>query len=336
MRVYLTGGTGLLGTHLATLLRERGHGVVALHRAGADTRLLAGAGCELVTGDVRDSAEELASGMKGCTHAVHSAALVYADGSWSTVKSVNVDGTENVARAAVQAGVEHFLHVSSVAVYGTTEGAVDESNALDTVLPEDDFYARSKREAESVVRRIEAESDLRVTVVRPSAVYGEHDRLMVPTIVDIVDRPLIPLFGAGDNTLPVVYAGNVAEAMLLALEAGRGNETFDVGCDYPLTQHELMTGMAEGLGRNPRLVRIPAPIVRGTVGLLSRVGLKMPGAEHLPLERLARLALGENPYPSRRIREELDWTPSSGHHDALVRSAAWFAHHSRPGETTRR
>lgn len=328
MRVYLTGGTGLLGTHLAALLRQRGAEVVALHRPGADTLFLEEAGCRLVAGDVRDAAAELAAGMSGCSHVVHSAALVYADGSWPTVKSVNVDGTEHVARAAVLGGVDHFLHVSSVAVYGTTEGEVDETDPLDSRLPPDDFYARSKREAEAVVRAVEKESGLPVTVIRPSAVYGERDRLMVPSIADIVGGPIVPLFGSGDNTLPVVYAGNVAEAMVLALEAGRAQEIFDVGCDHPLTQRELMAGLAEGLGRSPRFVRIPASIVRGTVSLVGKTGLKVPGAEHLPLERLARLALGENPYPSRRIRKELDWTPSALHRDALRRSGRWFSNHN--------
>lgn len=325
MRVYLTGGTGLLGTHLALALRDRGDEVVAVHRPGAETAILREAGCELVHGDVRDPSESLAKGMAGCTHVVHSAALVYADGSWDTVRSVNVDGSERVARAAVAAGVESFLHVSSVAVYGTTEGEVDERHPIDTKIPPDDFYARSKREAEVVVRAVESETGLPVTFVRPSAVYGERDRLMVPAVADLVGGPVIPLFGSGRNTLPVVYAGNVADAMVLALEAGRGGEIFDVGCDHPLTQRDLLTWMAEGLGRRPRFVRIPGALVRTAVGVVARSGLKMPGAEHLPLERLARLALGENPYPSRRIRSELGWNPSAHHRDAIVRSAKWFA-----------
>lgn len=328
MRVYLTGGTGLLGTHLAALLREHGHDVVALHRQGADTLFLEEVGCKLVHGDVRDEPTDLAHAMRGCTHAVHSAALVYADGSWPTVRAVNVEGTENVARAAVEAGITHLLHVSSVAVYGTTDGEVDETDSLAAELPASDLYARSKREAEMAVRRVEAETGLSVTVVRPSAVYGERDRLMVPAIANIVRAPVVPLFGPGDNTLPVVYAGNVAEAMLLALEAGRGRETFDIGCDLSLTQRDLMAWLAEGLGKRARLVPIPAPLVRGAVGVAGRLGLQIPGAKHLPLERLVRLALGENPYPSRRIREELGWAPATPHRDALVRSGEWFAQRS--------
>ena len=321
MRVFLTGGTGLLGSHLAAWLIQRDHEVVALNRKGAETSFLATTGVELVEGDVRDAPESLAEGMVGCSHLVHGAALVYAEGSWPKVHAVNVDGTRNVLTAAADAGVGAAVHISSVAVYGTTDGEVDEQTSIETVVPADDLYARSKREAEAVARSIEADRGLPVTVLRPSAVYGERDRLMTPAIVDILRAPLVPLFGPGDNTLPVVYAGNVAIAIGLAIEAGRGGETFDVGYDHPLTQHDLFLGLAAGLGRKPRFVRLPRGLVSGGARLLAGLGVSTPGARHLPIERVARLALGDNPYPSRRIRQELGWNPPYHHTDALARAA---------------
>ena len=78
MRVFLTGGTGLLGSHLAEELRRADCEVVALHRRHADTLLLEELDCELVEGDVRDDAEVMEPMMRGCTHVVHAAALVYA------------------------------------------------------------------------------------------------------------------------------------------------------------------------------------------------------------------------------------------------------------------
>lgn len=325
MRVYLTGGTGLLGSHLVEELRSEGHEVMALHRRGADTLFLEEHECELVEGDVRDEPESLLPSMTGCTHVVHGAALVYAGGEWPKIRAVNVDGTRNVLTAAVHAGVGHAVHVSSVAAYGTVEGVVDESFPIDSDIPADDLYARSKREAEMVARGIEKKRGLPVTIVRPAAVYGERDRLMAPVVADIVRLPLVPVFGPGNNTLPVVYAGNVAVALRLALEAGRGLETFDIGLDHPLTQRELFSFLAEGLGRRPRLVGLPASLVSGVARTLVALGVRTPGAKHLPIDRLARLVLGENPYPSDRIRQELDWSPPHRHQDALRRVGRWLA-----------
>lgn len=324
MKVFITGATGLVGSHLAADLRAGGHDVVALVRDTSDTAFLRAIGCVLAEGDVRSEAARLTPLMDGCTHVVHAAALVYAGGEWPMVEAVNVDGTRNVLGAAADAGVEHAVHVSSVAVYGHAVGPVDETHATDSTLPANDLYARSKREAEAVARDIEEKTGLPVTVVRPSAVYGERDRLMTPAVADIVRLPVVPLFGPANNSVPVVYAGNVAGAIRLVLEAGRGKETFDVGLDHALTQRQLLSLLARGLDRRPRFVTLPGPLVRWTAGALSRVGVPTPGARHLPIERVARLALGENPYPSRRIRTELGWTPSHRHEDALPRSGAWL------------
>lgn len=332
MRVFITGATGLLGSHLARELRDRAHDVVALVRPESDAGHLRELGCTLVQGDIRDDPDDLAPSMEGCTHVVHGAALVYASGEWPKIRAVNVDGTRNVLKAAATSRVGHAVHVSSVAVYGAVEGPVDETTSTDSPIPPGDLYARSKREAEEVARGIERNGRLPVTIVRPSAVYGERDRLMAPAIADILRLPVVPLFGPADNTLPVVYAGNVAVAMRLCLEAARGEETFDVALDHPLVQRALFEFLAHGLRRRPRFVHLPAGLLRTGARWLTRLGAGTPGAPHLPLERVARLALGENPYASRRIRSELDWSPPYGHEEALRRTGEWLrAERARSG-----
>jgi nucleoside-diphosphate-sugar epimerase len=119
----------------------------------------------------------------------------------------------------------------------------------------------------------------------------------------------------------VVYAGNVAVAIRLALEAGRGETTYDIGLDHPLNQRELMQWLGAGLGLTPRFCTIPAPLVRGGGAVLAKLGVRTPGAAHLPINRLTQLALGENPIRSERIRAELGWDPPYGHQEALQRTA---------------
>ncbi|MDH3205751.1 MAG: NAD-dependent epimerase/dehydratase family protein [Gemmatimonadota bacterium] len=321
MRVFLTGGTGLLGSHLAHELRSHGHGVVALHRRDADTLFLEETECDLVEGDIRDDAEDLSPLMEGCSHVVHGAALVYAGGAWPRVRAVNVDGTRNVLTAARLAGVQHAVHLSSVAVYGDAAPPVDETTPIDSDLPPGDLYARSKREAEEVARGIEEKRGFPVTILRPSAVYGERDRLMAPALKRLLRLPLIPLLGPANNALPVVYAGNVAGAIRLAAEAGRGGTTYDVGFDHPLNQRDLMQWLASGLGLVPRFFTLPAPLVRAGGAVLAQLGVGTPGAKHLPINRLTQLALGDNPFRSSLIRAELGWDPPHQHEAALERTA---------------
>jgi nucleoside-diphosphate-sugar epimerase len=297
--------------------------VVALHRPDADTLCLEEAECELVEGDVRDDADLLAPGMEGCTHVVHGVALVYADGTWPEVRAVNVDGTRNVLTAAVKAGVGHALHVSSVAVYGPADGPVDEHTSIDSIIPPGDLYARSKREAEAVARGIERVQMLPVSIVRPSAIYGERDRMMVPALRKFLRMPVVPLLGSGWNTVPVVYAGNLAGVIRRVMEAARGGTTYDLGLDQPLTQRDLLEFLARGLGRRVRFVSVPASVASVCARFLDRVGVHAPGTRHLSISRVVRLALGDNPYPSMHVREQLGWEPAYEHYDALLRTGRW-------------
>ena len=328
MRVFLTGGTGLLGSHLAEELRSVGYDVVALNRPGSDVAFLEAQGCTLVEGDVRDATESLADLMAGCTHLVHSAAIVYGGSCWPKVRAVNVDGTRNVLMAAVKAGINFAVHVSSVVVYGTVEVTVTEDTPLDADLPAGDLYARAKREAEEVAREIEEEHRIPLSVVRPCAVYGERDRLTALTVAKFLKLPIVPLLGPGENTIPVVYSGNVAQALRLVLEAARGGTTYDIGLDLPLTQRAMLEHLAAGLGRRPIFLTVPAGLIRRAARLLDGLGAFVPGLNHLSIARVAEFALGENPYASRRLSEELGWDPAYDHKDALERTGRWLTAHT--------
>ncbi len=117
--------------------------------------------------------------------------------------------------------------------------------------PRSDLYARSKREAEAVARAVEAERGLGVTVLRPSAVYGERDRLL--TVRLATGRPAargLPARARRQHHARRLR-GQRRGRDGLALEAGRGGATFEVGLDHPLTQRTLLEGLASGLGRSP-------------------------------------------------------------------------------------
>lgn len=337
MRVLLTGGSGLVGSHVAELLAERGHGVVALRRPGSRTSHLRSTGAVVVKGDVRDAPGRIAgavtSAAGGVDAVVHAAAVIYADAPWPRVREVNVRGTANVVAAAGAAGATAGVHVSSIAVYGALrEGTADESSPTDTPLRPGDLYARSKREAEAAAVRAAGSAGMRLAVVRPSVVYGERDRLFSPTVARIVSLPVVPLLGSGENTVPVVYAGNVAAGIAAALERGVDGRAYDLALDRPLTQRELVEGMARGMGVDPRFIRIPRGLARAAARVGDALDVPVPGAGEVPPGRVARLALDDNPYTSRRAREELGWEPPHRHADALRRTGRWLARRRRKEE----
>src|SRR5438876_8211798 len=95
-----------------------------------------------------------------------------------------------------------------------------------------DFYARSKRMAEDVVREAATHRDLEVAALRPTVIYGERDRLFTPRVLRAARLRFVPRIGPGTNRLSCVYAGNVASAAVAALDAPlQGFRAYNVTSD---------------------------------------------------------------------------------------------------------
>ena len=183
MTVLVTGGSGLVGSHVIEALRSRGTSVRALVRP-ASRAAVERLGADAVPGDVTDPAAWRAAAL-GVRGIVHAAAVVQRRCSWERYLAVNVEGTRLATLAADTAGAR-LVHISSVAVYGGSGayGIDPERRGEDSpFLPivESDFYARSKRMAEALVREA-AGGGLSTVALRPNVVYGERDRLFTPRL----------------------------------------------------------------------------------------------------------------------------------------------------------
>jgi nucleoside-diphosphate-sugar epimerase len=316
--VVVTGGRGLVGSHVIEALRARGGG-------GGET-------VRAFEGDVTDPAAWQRATSGGVGGIVHAAARVAQRLPFAEFERVNVWGTRLAVEAARATGAR-LIYVSSVAVFGRTAayaagaGAVDEDFPFQPI-PERDFYARTKRMAEELVRDEAAGGGLSAAAIRPNVIYGERDRLFTPRVIRVMRTGIMPQIGPGTNHLSCVYAGNVAAAIVAAL--GRripGFRAYNVTADAPppLTQREFFATFAEALGVRPH--RIPVPV------FLARLGAKA-WARWLRLRDPSRYAglggaavgfvLGENPYSIARAQRELGWQPPFDARAAIRRAVAGF------------
>jgi nucleoside-diphosphate-sugar epimerase len=327
VKVFVTGGTGLVGRHVVRALRARGEVVRALARSPAAASRLAAEGAEPVAGAVTDGTA-VARGAAGCDVIVHAAATVLGSGRWPRWHAVNVRGTELVAEAAAQ-GRARLVHLSSVAVYGrrTTydggAGSVDEDFGLDRPMSARDPYARSKREAEQALWSLADRSALRAVALRPCVIYGEGDRHFAPRVARVIRRGFAPLIGDGNNLLSVVYAGNVAAAVLAALDHPEATGPFNVTNDGGITLREFIRHFAAGLGvPAPRWVRIPYGLARGAARFWDATAGALPGPVRLlSLATSVQFLASANPYTSARAVRELGWRPAVAPADAVERTA---------------
>jgi len=201
MKVLVTGAAGLLGSHLAELVLKRGDATRLLVRPGEEVSWLERAGAEVRRGDVTDFAS-LNAVVDGVDLVLHCAARMRPWGPWSEYERINVRAPKVLAETALAAGVQRFVHVSSIDVHGLVVGdGVDESAPFGT---ERDPYCRSKRGGELEIQRLIKDRGAPATVVRPGLIYGPRDTNSFGRFTRLVEQGKMVSIGSGKNHLPLI------------------------------------------------------------------------------------------------------------------------------------
>ena len=338
----VTGGTGLLGSHIAEQLVARGTPVRALVRPSSETGFLQSLGVELVRGDLAD-AKSCEAAVDGVRVVYHAAAKVGDWGSWEEFRVACLEGTENLARASKASGVDRFLHISSTSAYGhppRTGKPIAEDHPLGVGLWWCwDDYTRSKVESERILWRLVDELGLPLTVVRPSWLYGERDRTTTGRMIARLRGAGIPIIGRGDNPLSAVYAGTVAEAAIRAAEdPGSIGEAYNITDQGPITQREFVELFAEavGAGRARWYRRLPHfyPLIFAGAFGIEAYARSLRWNRAPIITRYATWLMARRIwYSTSKARERLGWEPEIGYPESIGRTVAWFF--DREGDSRR-
>jgi nucleoside-diphosphate-sugar epimerase len=262
MKIFLTGGTGFIGSHIAKQLRDRGDEVLALARTAEKGKELEAIGCEVVLGDLGDDAA-IASGMEGCDAVIHGAA-VYEVGippsEHEAMRKANVEGTERVLRTALEKKIPKVVYISTVAVFGNTHGeVVDETFEADG-KSFTSFYEQTKYEAHQIARRL-ADQGLPLVIVQPGGVYGpgDHSELMNRTKMVLAGKmPMIPF---PDFGMVIVHVEDVAAGVILALDKGEVGESYVIGADCA-TNRQLVETVADLSGKKAPKRSMPTAMIK--------------------------------------------------------------------------
>ncbi|MFN2426223.1 MAG: NAD-dependent epimerase/dehydratase family protein [Candidatus Binatia bacterium] len=309
-RVLLTGATGLLGNAIARLLVADGRKVRALVRNPAKASSVVPGACELVAGDVTDSASVLAAA-HDCEVIYHAAGLPE---QWlrypRDFDRVNVDGTRNVVEAARAVSASRFVYASTIDVFCFPAAGVPfDETTLDTV-PKATAYERSKQEADRVVTAA-LEGGLPAVFLHPSGIYGPGPLTSPGTnhlIADLV-RGKVPMLLPG--AIPVVYSDDVARGHLLA------EKHAEIGARFILSEstHSL-TAIAEAIHRETaaggHASKVPPVMPMAVAKIVAAAGEFVSGwtgkPPLLPKGQLEFLQYGAVPSAAKAI-SELGWKP---------------------------
>ena len=306
MRTLVTGATGKVGGATARALLDRGDEVRALVRDPARAEQLLPTGVELVPGDVTEP-ETVAAAVAGCELVFNAMGLPeqwFADDA--IFERVNARGTENVIRAAREAGARRVVHTSTIDVFHADRGGrMDESMLAD--YPKGTAYERSKQRAEELALAERGETEL--VIVNPAGVYGPtpassvgfDDEMFKPLIRG--QLPALPPGGCG-----VTFDAGVARGQLLAADRGRDGQRYILS-DRHVSMRELAEAVVEAAGRG----RVPPVMSAG----VAKVGSALGEAIARPTGIKPLLPRGQlhffmwDAWPdSTKAQEELGWEPT--------------------------
>lgn len=301
--VLVTGATGFLGGAVARRLADEGAQVKALaRRTGRDAYIRDVANIEVVMGDITD-AERMIAVTEGCDYVFHVAAAL--NGPLSKQLPVNVDGTANVARAAVQAGVKRLVHVSTIATYGYTHrGVITEETPQ---LPGDVPYNSSKLKAEEMLIALAQELGLSYSIQRPGMIYGPRSGAWTTLFYKLAARRPTIFVGDGSGTSYAVYVDDVVDLLLLqAMHPAAEGEAFNC-VSKPLPTFRDFIGGYMQLAGHDRWLGIPVPIVRLLAPLLDAY-FRIRGEPQDVIQLLDHV-LSDNQVSVDKARDLLGWEP---------------------------
>jgi nucleoside-diphosphate-sugar epimerase len=305
----VTGATGLLGSHVAEQLVERGERVRALVRPTSDTTFLSALGVELAVGDLGDLAS-VRRAVDGADVVYHCAAKVGDWGPWRLFQEQIIDATRNLLDACQTVGVGRVLHVSSITVYGHPRPRGErftEDEPLAQNLWVWDYYCRAKIRAEELCRAYPGAW----TVVRPSWIYGPRDRTTLPRVLRAIAAGRVAVIGHGDNLLNVVYAGDVADGIIRAANypEARG-QAYNLSSEGEVTQRQFLDLLTDALGR-PRVRRhFPFRLAFWGGFLAEAIGRAIRLGRPPHITRYAVSLIGRSTrFSVERARTQLGWTP---------------------------
>jgi nucleoside-diphosphate-sugar epimerase len=263
MRVFLTGGTGFIGGHVARKLRERGDDVRAFVRSAAKGAELEALGCELVIGDLSDRAA-MTTALAGCDALIHNAAVYEVgipESEHRAMYEANVLGTENALRAALAANTPKAVYVSTVGAFGNTHGEVVDETYEHPGREFTSYYEQTKYEAHQIAKRLIADEGLPCVIVQPGGVYGPDDHSAIGTQINQFLAGKMPLLAFPDLGMNMVYVEDVADGILLALDKGETGEAYVLGGEIT-TMRELIGAVGRVAGKKPPSRSVPTGMLK--------------------------------------------------------------------------
>lgn len=325
--MLITGATGLVGSHVVERAVAAGYTVRALVRddTAPGCQLLRALDVELATGDLTDAAS-LARACRHVEYVVHTAALVGEWGDPDLYRAINVDGLIKLFETLLRtASLKRVVALSSLSVYAPRHHyGTDED--VPVYLSGIDAYARTKTEAELIMREYIGLRRLPCVILRPGYIYGARDRHVLPRIIPRIKAGTFAYLGNGKSLMDNTGVHNLTDAILAALVApGIEGEMFNLTDETLVTRIELVETIARLLDVPPPRLFIPDKVAKPLALGIDRLSRSF-GAKDPPVLSMARykfLALHRQ-FSIEKAKHILQYKAQTSFEEGMAEAIAWY------------
>jgi nucleoside-diphosphate-sugar epimerase len=313
MNLLVTGANGFIGSGLCKKVLDMGGYVRGIVRPSTYRNTLP-SDIDVVPVEEIGPLTDWSNVMSGVDTVVHLAARVHVINHFEAqvsdaYRSVNVAGTERLARIAAVSGIRRLIYISTVKVNG--EGKTIPYTEKDKPEPMDP-YAASKWEAEKVLHKIAGETGLEVVVLRPPLVYGPGVKANFLRLLKGVECGIPLPLASVNNRRSLIYSGNLVDAVVACIEHPKAaGNTYLVSDGEDVSIPELIRRISFALGRPARFFPFP-PVMLKMAGIIT--------GKSAAIDRL----LGSLAVDCSEIRRELDWQVPFSMEQGLKETATWY------------
>ena len=306
MKVFITGGTGFVGTHLVKQLKSEGHEVLALARSEQSAGKLEALGVATVLGSLEDiSSWEQA--LRAVDVVIHCAAFIGVWGEWQHFYTQITEVTRALLAAADRHQVGRFIYISSESVMQDREPLLNVDETYPCPAKPNSFYGHAKLLAEQAI--LQYEGSMTSLILRPTFIYGPGDSFS-EDLKRMVSQGKFVWLDQGTCLIERVHVLNVVTAIMLSMSNGKHQGIYLITDGAPAPAHEVLTEIAQQAH-----IKLPDKSIPGSIARLAASGieaiwrtLRLSSPPPLTRFEVAFMAMPRS-YNISKARRELGYQP---------------------------
>lgn len=318
MNVFLTGGTGFVGSHLADALIEHPDYNQIRCLVRTEDKWLEGKDFVRIKGDLTDR-ELLLDALDGVDVIFHVAGVVRAR-TQQEFDTANVDATENLINIAQEKGIKNIVVLSSLAGVGPSDGVPISENAPMNPVS---MYGESKKRMEAMINKVAQKGDS-IKIIRPPAVYGPREA-DIYTYFKSFSKGLCPIVGDGNHPrISMVYVTDLVDGIIKASQkTDKGIHTYFISGAEDHTWNQIKEITSIVLNKKPLTIKIKPGLVKKISGLIESTASLFGKYPVINREKAKEMILEWTCSPKKAIKE-LNYEPKVSLEEGISRTIRWY------------